>query len=79
MNKYYISLFIQNVENYRSILIFLNKYLDKINKNCNFIDVFYENLGKSNILTLICPKCDEKINLNKKTKIIKNNDIYSLL
>ena len=52
-------------------------YLDFFsNKNkCNFSDVLDSNIGKSNNVTIECPKYHNDINLTRITKIVKIPDI----
>jgi ubiquitin C-terminal hydrolase len=52
-----------------------NMYLDEIDRDCNFSDVLYANLGKCNNLTMDCPQCNEEINIKEENKIIKLPDI----
>ena len=60
-----------------NFFIDLTLYLDSFSnkRRCNFSEVLDSNIGKSNNITMECPKCHNDIYLTEITKIVKIPDI----
>ena len=55
------------------LTLYLNSFSNK--RRCNFSEVLDSNIGKSNNITMECPKCHNDIYLIEITKIVKIPDI----
>lgn len=60
-----------------NFFIDLTLYLDSFSniKSCHFSEVLDSNIGKSNNISMECPKCHNDFNLTEITKIVKIPDI----